>query len=315
MNVKRELAAKISAALALDSAAEAEAALAALAADVAHSDVGTRTALGLPRKLHSAQLSLAKRTGTPAQVAGLQTYAVPKADLLEDIFATDTAGRAALVRAASAPVPELVHQIWVGGEPPPACAAWARWAERHGWEYRLWREKDLEEIGVFKGPLWQAMWLAGDMPGAVDVARYHVLQQMGGLYLDCDWYPARLDLPPAAVIPATGLSALAEPAPRSVLGQSLLLSNALLAAPRHHPVMTELLAALPKVAERIGDGPAWWTTGPLPFTYAARQGPVSVLDPALVAARLPWGASLAEVEHLASNLKGSSGLLIAWKSW
>ncbi len=45
---------------------------------------------------------------------------------------------------------------------------------------------------------------AGDLPGAVDVARYFILHAQGGIYLDCDWYPARDDLSFADVLPLIG---------------------------------------------------------------------------------------------------------------
>lgn len=49
-----------------------------------------------------------------------------------------------------------------------------------------------------------------DYPGAVDVARYKLLDRFGGIYLDCDWYPARDDLSFDAVLPMIGLMAFDE---------------------------------------------------------------------------------------------------------
>lgn len=296
---------------------EAAARLLRIAAHPEAASLGPLTALGLPRKLHSAWVRLAKAEGDPARIAGLQATAVPPEALLSDLFTVDAAARAAHVTAAADPVPRLVHQVWVGGPPPAACDAWAGYAAGHGWDYRLWDEPALDKAGITADPLWQAMRAAGDLPGAVDVARYHILARMGGLYLDCDWYPARADLAPEAFIPGLGLSVIAEPVPRMVAGGSFLLSNALIAAPVGHPALSHLLEALPAAAGRMAGAPAWWSTGPLTFTLAARRGPVTVLDGGIVAGHLPRGASLSDVQDMATGLgrSGVAGMLIAWKGW
>lgn len=317
MTAKARLVAEIVAAVAearSGDIAAARAHLERIAADPEAEVLGEATLLGLPRKLHAARLRIAKIAHDKVAVAGLQATAVPPAAALEGLFAADAALRAACVAAAGQPVPRLLHQVWIGGPPPAACAAWADWAARHGWRYRLWDEAALAEAGVTADPLWRAMCAAGDIPGAVDVARYRVLEAEGGLYLDCDWFPAQPELPPEALFPQRGLSVLAEPAPRQVAGGHLLLSNALIAAPAGHPAFGALRRALPQMMARLPRGPAWWQTGPLPFTLALRQGPVTVLDAAIVAGHLPHGAPRAEAEAMARATTGA-GFLIAWKGW
>lgn len=288
-----------------------------LAADPDRNLLGPPTLLGLPRKLHSARLKVAKTAGDTAGRLGLQASAMPPPDLLAPLFAVSAAERRALTEAARRSVPKLLHQIWIGGPAPVSCAAWAAHAGRHGWRYRLWDEAQLAAAGVAHDPLYRAMRQAGDLPGAVDVARYHVLSREGGVYLDCDWYPARDDVPMEAALPMLGLAALAEPAPRVTSTGSLLVTNALIAAPPQHPVFARLIAALPAVARSLPDGPAWWVTGPLPFTLAARGGPMSLLDAGLVAAVLPRRAPMAEVEAIRARTAAADapGLLIGWKSW
>ncbi|MEI4488548.1 hypothetical protein V8J36_20325 [Frigidibacter sp. MR17.14] len=280
-------------------------------------DLGPMTALGQPRKLVAARLRLARAAGDAVGRAGLQALAVPPVALLAPLFAPGPAERAARRAAADQPVPRRLHQIWLGGPPPAACAAWAAMAARHGWEYRLWDAPALAAEGVDRDPVYAAMLAAGDLPGAVDVARYHLLARQGGVYLDCDWYPARADLPPEAALPMTGLSALAEPTPRLTHTGGLLLSNALIAAPPGHPALGALIAALPAVAACLPGAPAWWATGPLVFTLAARGGPVGLLAHGTVAAELPRATPPEEVEALAARLRAEDapGLLIAWKGW
>lgn len=318
---KDRLTARIGAALELARAgrvAEAEVALRGIADDPEAAALGASTAIGLPRKLHSAWVRLAKIEGDLVRLTGFRATAVPPETLLADLFASDAATRAAHAAAAAHPVPRVIHQIWIGGPPPAACAAWSAYARRHDWAYRLWDEAALAAAGVTADPLWIMMRKAGDLPGAVDIARYHLLAREGGLYLDCDWYPADAAMPIGAVIPAQGLSVIAEPAPRLVAGGSLLLSNALIAAPAGHPALRHLIATLPEVAARLPKSPAWWVTGPLAFTLAARRGPVSVLNAGLVVGEVAKGAAaLAEADALAAKnvANGGGGFLIAWKGW
>lgn len=317
---KSRLAAEISAAVTLASSgrvAEAETLLEAIARDADAVALGPVTQTGLPRKLHSAWLRLAKIGKDPARIAGLRATAVPPEKVWQGLFEADQALRTACAEATAWPVPRVIHQIWIGGPPPAACHTWSAFAASHGWDYRLWDEASLLDLGVAADPLWRAMLDAGDLPGAVDIARYHLLLREGGLYLDCDWFPARADVPPEAFIPGRGLSSLAEPAPRLVAGDSLLLSNALIAAPPGHPAIGHLVAMLPAFTARLPDAPAWWATGPLPFTLATRIGPVAVLGARLVAGTLPRGGLLSDAEAFAAACvdAGSAGFLIAWKGW
>lgn len=320
-SAKDRLAAKIDAALELaraGKATEAEVELNRIADDPDVAALGAPTAIGLPRKLHSAWVRLAKTQGDLVRLTGFRATAVPPYDLLADLFTTDAKARAAHAAAASQPVPRVIHQIWIGGPPPAACAVWSDYARRHDWSYRLWDERALDAVGITSDPLWTMMRKAGDLPGAVDIARYHLLAREGGLYLDCDWYPARVDLPPEAVFPAQGLAVIAEPAPRLVAGDSLLLSNALIAAPGGHPALLHLIDILPAVSARLPKSPAWWVTGPLSFTLAARRGPVTILNAGLVAGSIPRGAAaLPEALALAEGATraGDAAFLIAWKGW
>ncbi|WP_170295124.1 glycosyltransferase family 32 protein [Paracoccus aestuariivivens] len=318
MTSKNRLAAEIEEAIAIAQAgnmAEAEARLAEIARDPDAASLGHMTILGLPRKLHSARLKLAKLGGDVVAVTGLRATAVPPPELLAELLQPDPQTRAALAKAAGWPVPRIVHQIWIGGPVPPTCAIWRDWAACHGWEYRLWDEQSLAELAITDDPQWQAMIMARDYPGAVDVARYHVLLRDGGLYLDCDWYPVSPERPPEDFIPAIGLSAIAEAGPRLVAGGSVLLANGLIAVPPNHPAIAKLIDVLPQIAARLSGAPAWWQTGPLAFTLAARMGPVTILDPAIWTDRLPQRAPISQVIERVEAAKAKAAFVIEWKSW
>lgn len=294
--------------------AQAEAILDALAADPDRDVLGATTALGLPRRLHAAMLKLAKRRGDDRARVALQYHLVPPVDVLGSLFRVDAAGRAERVTAAIDPVPRLLHQIWIGSKPPETTAIWQDHAARHGWEYTLWDEDALAGIGVDKDPVYQAMLADKDFPGAVDVARYHVLAAHGGTYLDCDWVPVG-DQPLEAAIPLVGLSAMAENTPRLTGTGSPFLNNSVIAAPPRHPVFTQLLDRLPEVTRRLPKGPAWWVTGPLVFTLACRAGPVTVLDATIASGFTDGGRADVDRTVAAFSANGNPAILHGWKPW
>ncbi|MBS0563715.1 MAG: mannosyltransferase [Proteobacteria bacterium] len=297
--------------------AEARAALEALQGDAEIGLLGQPTVLGLPRRLQSVLLKLAKAEGDPVRRIGYQFALVPPPEVLARHGRIDDAERARMALAGRAEVPRLIHQIWIGPLPPPVtAAAWRDHAARQGYDYRLWREADLAGIGADRHPSYAAMIARGDLAGATDVARYAVLHGSGGIYLDCDWYPARDDIGFHHRLPLVGLTAIAEPIPRQTGAGSVLLSNAFIAAPKAHPALARLLAILPEVVEALPGAPAWWATGPLPFTIVTRAAAVTIADHALIAGQAPAGAGLAEVRALCTRLAAEGGgLLLAWKPW
>lgn len=318
MTAKATLDAALAAVDALRDAGDfsrARAALDEIVRDPALSALPPVTVLGLNRRLHAGFLRLAKRSGDQVTRAGLQMLLVPPPRVLAALTAATIGDRRAIARANALPVPKVIHQIWLGRlDVPPGCTAWRAHARAQGYDYRLWREADIEAFGIGNDPVFRARLAAGDYPGAVDAARYAILAQHGGIYLDCDWYPARSDIGFHDVLPLTGLTAMAEDIPRLTGKGPLLLANSFIAAPPEHPVLLRLCKVLPEAARAIPDAPAWWTTGPLIFTLVAREGSLTLADAGLVAATLPRAAPLAEVERAVTEAR-DGGLLIGWKSW
>ncbi|MBB4955760.1 mannosyltransferase OCH1-like enzyme [Agrobacterium vitis] len=280
-------------------------------------ELGPATALGLPRKLHAAYLKLAKIAKDRSQTIALQYTLVPPPPVLLAFSHFDSVERRTMAALNRQPVPRILHQIWLGSLAlPPATEAWAEHCARHGLTYRLWREADLNAAGMDQHPSFQAMLARGDYPGAVDVARYLILERFGGIYLDCDWYPARDDISFADCLALTGLAALAEDIPRQTGVGSLLLTNSFLASPPGHPVFTRIIAAMPQAMAALPDAPAWWSTGPLLMTVVFRGTSFSLPDARFVAATLERKAPFAAVETVrADAMRDDGGLLIGWKSW
>lgn len=279
--------------------------------------MGEQTALGLPRKLHSAKLRLAKAQSDILLRIGYQYTLVPPPEMLARYGHFTMSERRELTEANRKDVPRIIHQIWIGpSEPPISTAAWASHAARHGYDYRLWRETDLEKQGVFSNSVFAGMLAKGDYPGAVDVARYIILEKIGGIYLDCDWYPAQDDISFHDILPLRGLTAFAEDVPRLTGKGSVLLANSFIAAPAGHPVFQRMLAAFPGILRDLPAAPAWWATGPLIFTVVGRAGAVSLAGAEFVAASVADKAPLEDIERLRASFdEDQPGLLIAWKSW
>jgi len=45
-------------------------------------------------------------------------------------------------------IPKIIHQIWIGSSLPEEYYCWQKsWQQYHpGWEYKLWTDKDIEEL-------------------------------------------------------------------------------------------------------------------------------------------------------------------------
>ncbi|WP_421415014.1 glycosyltransferase family 32 protein [Agrobacterium tumefaciens] len=297
--------------------AEAHALLLSLVAVKDGHLMGERTVLGLPRRLHAARLRLAKAEGDVVARIGYQYTLVPPPQVLAKYAHFSLEEHRAINLKSREDVPRRIHQIWIGDKAPPVSVkAWAAHAASHGYEYHLWRETDLEREGVFSNDVFRTMLEDGDYPGAVDVARYVVLERFGGIYLDCDWYPARDDASFDAFLPLVGLTAFDEETPRDTGQGSMLLANSFIATPAGHPVFRRMLEAFPRILEEMPRAPAWWSTGPLIFTVIARAGSISLAPAGFVAASLADRAALQEVEAVRRELATKTGgLLIAWKSW
>ena len=135
------------------------------------------------------------------------------------------------------PIPAIIHQIWMSGEPPPRLAsAAASWREQHpSWEYRLWTEVTLAElVRTQYAELWDLYRGYPEMIQRVDAARYMLLHHFGGVYADFDVECVR-PLEPLrthrVVLPAT---------------DPLGLANDLMLAQPRHPVFASIVGRLPQ---------------------------------------------------------------------
>ena len=82
-------------------------------------------------------------------------------------------------------IPKIIHQIWLGSPLPERYSKWQRtWVDNHpDWLYILWDDQKLEDFPMVNKKAFQEARSYGVKS---DIARYEILFQMGGLYVDTD---------------------------------------------------------------------------------------------------------------------------------
>ena len=84
-------------------------------------------------------------------------------------------------------IPKHIHQVWIGENEPP-------WEWINGfreqltqhfpeWTHTLWREKDIADL-VLENQI--AYNMETQLSGKVNILRYELLYQFGGIYIDAD---------------------------------------------------------------------------------------------------------------------------------
>jgi len=83
-------------------------------------------------------------------------------------------------------IPKKIHQIWLGSEFPDKYKGFRdSWIEMHpDWEYRLWTDKDVDELDMIKADLYHESKNYGLKS---DIMSYEILYKHGGLYVDTDF--------------------------------------------------------------------------------------------------------------------------------
>ena len=100
-------------------------------------------------------------------------------------------------------IPRLIHQIWLGKrEMPPIMLEWRqKWIDLHpGWTCLLWNDFNLSstlyciKIGHFIVPSPANQWAiekAANVSQRTNIWRYHIINWLGGLYVDTDVEPLK----------------------------------------------------------------------------------------------------------------------------
>lgn len=84
-------------------------------------------------------------------------------------------------------IPKIIHQIWIGPHKLPSrfIDTWKNdyMKENTDWEYKLWREKDIEQLNMINKDIYD---MEKNYAGKSDIARLEILNKYGGIYIDAD---------------------------------------------------------------------------------------------------------------------------------
>jgi mannosyltransferase OCH1-like enzyme len=120
-------------------------------------------------------------------------------------------------------------------------------------EYRLWREPEIEAFGLENESLYRRFLAERIFDGAADVARAEILHRLGGVYVDADSLAVR-PLGGAPFLEAA-FFAVTEPGEPT----SVLVSNAFIGSTPGHPILGRYVEIIGEVEELR---PMWQLTGP-----------------------------------------------------
>lgn len=166
----------------------------------------------------------------------------------------------------SAPIPRILHRIWLGSPIPAESETfWAAWRRLHpDWTLRTWQERtipplrnqlcydDAEQLTA--GNVWQLR---------SDIVRYELLEAFGGVYVDCDLEPRK---PLDDLLAGIDCFAAWETTDEWV-------NNAILGARPHHPFLGRVIAGLPESISRHRTARPNHATGPRYLTRMHHQFP------------------------------------------
>ena len=82
-------------------------------------------------------------------------------------------------------IPKILHHIWLGGEMPREKIRLRQtWIDRHpDWEHRLWTEAEIADLTLTNSTPYS---MATTPAQRCHIARYEILEKLGGVYVDCD---------------------------------------------------------------------------------------------------------------------------------
>lgn len=206
-------------------------------------------------------------------------------------------------------IPQVVHQIWVGGPVPSRFDAYREsWVHHHpDWTVRLWTDDTIPPLEN------QRLYdRAADYVPAVnvgqfraDVARYELLWRFGGVYVDVD-FEALGPIDPLLGPDVACFAAWEVP--------EQWIANGIMGARASHPFIGRLIDGLPASVERTRGQTPNRSSGPQYFTRVYRQDPGGVTvfnqrlfypylysDLGTAKAEPPWPDTAVAVHHWANQ--------------
>lgn len=163
-------------------------------------------------------------------------------------------------------IPKILHQIWVGDQSKRPQSLMDTW-RMQGWQYRLWTEKEIDELELQNRALYDYFYKKKIWHGCSDVVRIELLNKFGGVYIDAD--TERLapidELLKFDWVATRGTPNVIEHRDFFAVWSNRddRVANGVMAAIKGHPIITHYIEEMGR-AERVE--PAWSTIGGTLFT-------------------------------------------------
>lgn len=165
-------------------------------------------------------------------------------------------------------IPRIIHQIWIGNQALRPAAMMETWRHMHPtWEYHVWTEVELLELGLTCGAEVAA---AREMCGKADIIRWELLARFGGVAIDAD---------SVCLAPLDGLLTTSGSAFASFENEQMrpgLIATGTMGFEPGHPICVAACKWIRENRRALAQGRAWETTGPRLLTNLARQYPHNI---------------------------------------
>lgn len=184
----------------------------------------------------------------------------------EAVLATTATPATPMHSTGPGAVPKIVHQTWKTHKLPPDFKAWRQRCKdlNKGWEFWMWTDEDNLDLVKEKFPMLLPTYEGYDRNiKRVDAARYLILHQYGGVYMDLDMTCLR----PFGEDTFSRNDTLYVADQFRKGGSWQMHANAFMASPPGHPVLAEVIRRLPGAA----DQGVLNATGPGMLTSAVRS--------------------------------------------
>jgi hypothetical protein len=174
-------------------------------------------------------------------------------------------------------IPRIIHQVWIGPNPPP----W-QWIDtfrrdfikKHPhWKYQLWREEDINQLTLINRNLYDR---EEKLSGKVNILRYEILYQFGGIYIDadCEWINKK---PLDELIDRTNFTGI-------FVGREddHMAANSVIGASKNNPAMYYVIQLLRQTYEenRVrSNRETWISSGPRFFSEAILDFGITIFPP------------------------------------
>ena len=177
------------------------------------------------------------------------------------------------IQKTPAKIPAHIHQFWEGSNRPDKLMQSCRQLHPH-WQYTLWNVSTVRLMPTLHNKaIFEDFVKRKKGPGMADIARYSILREYGGIYLDADTLCFRSFEPLLQYGFFAGYHSKENTGTHENNKNHAnreMLANGIMGSQAQHPVIVKVTDEL---ENRIRDGPAWATVGPKHLTHVLQTCP------------------------------------------